>query len=273
MKELLVKNLALLPKRSKEGHKYTYGSLLIIGGSIGYLGAPELSGLAALRSGVGLASIALPNDIYYSFKKDVLSLMFFPYQTSSDIKALLPKKTAVVFGPGLNKDDPQNEAVLETLLTAKIALLIDASGLDIFKRVMDKFDDFANVVITPHLGEAARLLDGLDPLTNYELLLKKNITLVLKGSTTIIAKNNERFLANNGHPAMAVAGMGDVLSGVIGAFLAEGYSPLEASKLGVYIHQAAARYALKATHEISLISEDVINSLPFVYDELTAEQK
>ena len=116
------------------------------------------------------------------------------------------------------------------------------------------------------------MLDGLDPLSNYELLIKDNLTLVLKGSKTLIANSSECLLATKGSAALAKAGMGDVLSGIIGALLAQGYKPLEAAKLGVYIQQSAHIIALETSSPLSLMSEDIISSLPTAWNKLIAAQ-
>ncbi len=272
LKELTLQNLQAAPQRISESHKYTYGSLLVIGGSLNYMGAPQLAAQAAFKCGVGLVSIALPAHTYFKFEQKVLSAIIFPFFTKENIKERLDKFSAVVFGPGLDIKSKLHLQVLEMLLESKIPLLIDASGLHLFKKVAAKFDDLSQVVITPHLGEATTLLDGLDPLSNYELLIKDNLTLVLKGSKTLIANSSECLLATKGSAALAKAGMGDVLSGIIGALLAQGYKPLEAAKLGVYIQQSAHIIALETSSPLSLMSEDIISSLPTAWNKLIAAQ-
>ncbi|MDD3389438.1 MAG: NAD(P)H-hydrate dehydratase [Bacilli bacterium] len=262
MKQLLELDLPQIPFRRANTHKYDYGSLLVIGGSIGFFGAPQLASKASLRLGVGLVTLALPQEIYYRFEPQFFSQMIFPFAHPQDIVALLKKKTAVVFGPGLDSNIIENLEILKLLLAEKIPLVIDAGGLDIFKPLLDSNEDFSQVVITPHLGEAKRLLDDGDPLVNYSRLTINNLTLVLKGPTTLIAHKDQLFEANQGSSAMAKAGMGDVLAGMIGALLAQGYTPLEAAKLATYLHQEAARIAINQQGKISLISEDVIDALP-----------
>ena len=262
MPQLTISDLPSLPLRRANTHKYDYGSLLVIGGSIGYFGAPQLASRAAFRMGTGLVTMALPADIYYQFQPHFFSQMIFPYSSPNELMALLKKKTAVVFGPGMDAQQVVNQEMLKMILATKIPIVIDAGALDIFKTLIPHMSDLSQVVITPHLGEAKRLLDGQDPLSNYADLLIKHLTLVLKGATTIVAQDHRVFDATRGSAAMAKAGMGDVLAGMIGGLLAQGYVPLAAAKLAVYLHQEAARIAWSQKGDVSLISEDVIEALP-----------
>lgn len=268
MEKLTTNLLPTLPLRRKNTYKYDYGSLLIIGGSSAYLGAPILAGVAAFRMGTGLVTIALPENLYHRYHPEHPSLIIRPFANLDELITIMEKTTAVIFGPGIDINNPQNNVILEFLLNQKVPLLIDAGGLDILKQIdLTKYQN-RDFVFTPHLGEAKRLLDGKEPAVNYQSLIYQQNVLVLKGSVTIIANHQQSFLADRGSNAMAKAGMGDVLSGMIGALLAQGYSSLDAAKLGVYLHQSAARIAVQEIGDISLMSEDVINAIPKAIKEL-----
>ncbi|MGI6714475.1 MAG: NAD(P)H-hydrate dehydratase [Bacilli bacterium] len=268
MEKLQRLNLPDLPLRRDNTHKYDYGSLLIIGGSSSYLGAPILTGAAAFRLGTGLVTIALPEQLYQRYQPTYPSLIIRPFASLEALRTLLEQATAVVFGPGIDKDNSQNKDILLLLFESQLPLLIDASGLDILKMIKREDYHDRDFILTPHLGEARRLLDGKNPMEFYDELIYKRNVLILKGPVTIIGSQKHRFLADRGSSAMAKAGMGDVLSGIIGSLLAQGYSSLDAAKLGVYLHQSAAKFAVETRGDISLMSEDVIDSIPEAIKEI-----
>ncbi len=267
-KKLALKDLPILAARAKQTNKYDYGNILIIGGSVGYFGAPALSALAAYRTGSGLVTVLVQKKDYPFYQNQNPEVMVRPYENLHDLNEVLLKKDAVLFGPGLRGDDSLNEDVLWLLLQKNIPLVIDASGLTTLKRLLDEDRRFDQVVITPHLGEAKRLLDTEEPQKELDRLTQKGMTVVLKGADVWIANQKNTFLADRGNPGMATAGSGDVLAGIIVSYLGQKKLPIEAAQIGVYIHQSAGGLAKDEVGEDSLMASDIIRYIPKAIQEL-----
>lgn len=256
----------LLNKRRCNTHKYNYGSILILGGAIGMTGAPILAGLAALRTGSGLATIGILRKYYDYISKSYPELMIKPYD---DLKDLLTKKTAIGFGPGLGRDEQVYYDILSELINSEQPLVIDADGLYYLKAILNEIEDGSNIIITPHIGEMAMLLGvdskciGDNPIMYVEEVIDKyGFTVVLKGPATIIGNEAGIYIGNFGNPGMATAGSGDVLTGIITSLVGQGLSLINASLLGVYLHGLAGGYASEEVGEYSLIASDIIKYLP-----------
>ncbi|HOJ45250.1 MAG TPA: NAD(P)H-hydrate dehydratase [Bacilli bacterium] len=262
LKKLARKHLGKIRHRKSETNKYDYGNVFIFGGSVGYFGAPLLSAKAAYRCGSGLVHILVPNDLYEKFPQTFPEVMVHPYHKIDDVGALLYKMDAVLFGPGLNPYDSRQLEILNLLLSLKKPLVIDASGLDFLKQILPVLDDGSFIVATPHTGEAERLLDTDKPERHLDMLFDKKMTVVLKDSEVLIAQRHHSFIAINGNPGMATAGTGDVLAGMILSYLGQGYKPLEACKMAVFLHQKAASLAEDKYGEDSMMASDIIESLP-----------
>lgn len=261
-KKLTASELPIVRKRLKNTNKYDYGSILIIGGSIGYFGAPALSAFSAYRTGSGLVTVLLQKGDYPLYTNFNPEVMVKPYYNLTELNEVTQKKRAVLFGPGLKINDQTNEDVLRFLLQSKVPLVVDASGLAILHCLLEGDYDFHNVIVTPHTGEAQKLLDCEHPEEELSKLTNLGITVVLKDAYTVIASRKEKYLADLGNPGMATAGSGDVLSGMIVSLLGQGYTPLEAAKLGVYLHQSAGNLARDEVGEDSMMASDIIKKLP-----------
>jgi len=236
-----------LPQRNKDAHKGVFGSVAIIGGDVNMVGAVLLSTRAALLSGAGRIYAALLSSDAQNVDPLHPEIMF---RKPSDLSKL-DQLDCIVIGPGLGQTKDALE-LLKHWLVKKVPMLIDADALNLIAKNSDLVELVkkreAETIITPHEGEAARLLN-----TTSESI-KKNRTesalelarylksiCVLKGSSTIIAHYNcEWFVNTTGNVGLASGGTGDVLSGIIGSFIAQGLSGLEAAKIGVYVHGAAA---------------------------------
>ncbi len=277
----------LIQNRARSSHKGSYGHLLIIAGSEGKTGASILSALGALKSGCGLVSLAVPRNLNAIYETALPEAMTIPLQKSftypviDDFDFLLKQargKTAIVLGPGLGTLPETAELVTKLYKELTIPLVIDADGLNILAANRQILDNPAAArIFTPHPGEMARLLDISSKEVQVDRLhaagwLSKNQTnnslskveliTVLKGAGTICYHNNGAWAINtSGNPGMASGGMGDVLSGVLGSFLSQGYSPWEASQLGVYIHGLAADI-LAADKPIGYLASEVAATLP-----------
>ena len=263
--------------RSLYGHKGTFGYVLIIGGSTVYSGAPALAGLAALRCGAGLSIIAAPksmtstirsyspNLIVHSLEHDHICLEDLPR-----ISALLKKCDALVLGPGIGLEPPTMSAIPKIVASStamKKPVLVDADAL----RALDgtTFDN-ARVILTPHAGEFKSLAGVEPPLTwkgrvniCTEFARSRSCVLLLKGHETVVSDGNRLKVNTTGNPGLATAGSGDVLSGLIGALLAQGNDPFYAAAAGAFIHGAAGDLAVKS-RGFHLLATDIVNEIPAV---------
>lgn len=258
-----------LKKRKYNSHKYDYGAVLTIGGSIGMTGAPCMSAYGALRTGSGLSSIAAHEECTSYMQNIHPEIMIKPYGNKKDIEEAMHKKSAIAFGPGLGRKDDFNFSILEQLLQRNIPIIIDADGLYYLKAALNKIREEHQIIITPHYGEMAMLLDtdsesiGKDPLgATRKIVENYNITLLLKGTTTIIAQRDEMYFHTFGNPGMATAGSGDVLTGIILSLAGQGFTPLESCRIGAYLHSLAGDYAAEEIGEYSMIATDIIKFLP-----------
>ena len=265
-----------LPLRPRVSHKSDYGRLAIIGGSVGYTGAPSLCARAALRSGAGLVDIGVPESIYQitAVKND--EAMPFPLPSDAGgrisaaaIPAVLEKLdscTAAVIGPGMGRSDELTELMRQTVSSGTSPLIIDADGLFALSRDMNMLKTARRtVILTPHEGEFARMggiLTG-DRVSDAKSFAQKHgCILVLKGHRTITAFPGGGVYINTcGNPGMAKGGSGDVLAGVIGALACQ----LPADKAvitAVWLHSRAGDLCAEALGEYSMLPTDIIEALP-----------
>lgn len=255
---------AKLLDRPADSHKYDYGHVLIVGGSPGMVGAPLLSGMAALRSGAGLVTIAAPAEVADKLERRVKEIMTLalPADLKDFIKAR--KVSAVVIGPGL-KPAPESAALLDQLIETGLPLIIDGGALDLIKDRSPK-----NAILTPHTGEFQRLIDEKLPQERaatkpvaVKFAQARSLTLVLKGEPTYVAHLDGSIYENpTGNPGLATAGTGDVLTGVIAGLIAQHVEPGQAAEAGVYLHGLAGDIAAEAKTEPGMVAGDVIDALP-----------
>ena len=264
----------ILPRRNPISHKGDYGKLLILGGSIGYTGAPCLCARAAVRSGAGLVSLGVPEAVYPICAVKSAEEMVFPLPcengklTEAAYGAIAERMRAshiCVLGMGLGRSEGITKLVHRIVAESEIPLLIDADGLNALAedmRVLKKAK--APVVLTPHEGEFARLggiLSGNRTEDARRFAKEYNCILVLKGHRTIIAQpDGEVYITTYGTPGMAKGGTGDVLAGIIGAMM--GQLPLErAVRTGVYIHSLGGEFACSEWSEYSMTAGDIIEKI------------
>jgi len=246
----------LLPPRPAASHKGTFGHLMLLGGSQGKTGAALLAALGALRTGVGLVSLGVPQQLNPIFEASLLEAMTIPLASDyflgvddyAAIAQALPGKDALVLGPGLGTDIETAELVLRLYREACLPMVVDADALTVLGQSLPGCPRSEPRILTPHPGEMARLTgltiqeiqaDRLAVATAYAK--EKGVVLLLKGTATVIAGPDGRVAINStGNPGMATGGMGDVLAGVIGALLAQGLAAWEAACLGAFAHGLAA---------------------------------
>lgn len=271
-----------LPELNWEGHKNTYGHVLVVAGSEGMTGAAALSSRAALRVGTGLVTTCLPESLADLFDVIYPEIITKPvaetrdrtlaYAAWQDIEKGLQNKKAVVYGPGLTTQPEIKDILAKLLEKVKIPLVVDADGLNVLAQdtsILNKAQ--GPIILTPHPGEMARLtsLSTEDVQANRievsEMVAKElNAIVVLKGAGTIITTpDGKLFINSTGSPALATAGTGDVLAGVIGGLLAQGIEPVKAAVLGVYIHGLAGDLAGIEKGMRGVIAGDVLEKLPY----------
>lgn len=259
--------------RNKYYHKGDFGRVLIFAGSEGFSGAAYLSTEAAVMTGSGLTTLCCPKSI-----RDVLSIklseaMTITFEEKDRILDVLNNSNAVAFGPGLGNNNETLELLKLVISNIKSPLVLDADGINVLtdRTILENIK--APVIITPHVGEMARLT-GLE--TQYinanRIEVAKNYALntgtivLLKGYNTVITDGSRVFINPTGNSAMASGGMGDSLTGIITSFLGQGYRPLEAACLGAYVHGycgdklSKQMFCVSATH--------LIEELPYVIKDL-----
>jgi len=250
-----------LDKRLRSAHKGNFGHALVVGGDYGYAGAIQLAAEAALNSGAGLVSVATRQVHASQMYLSSAELMVHKLELITDIEDLLAKITVLVLGPGLAQREWAKE-IWPALINVEVPRVIDADALNLLAESPYYSEQW---VLTPHPGEAARLLQcsTADILQDRyqavrELQKKYGGVCILKGAGSLICAGQHVYVNSTGNPGMATGGMGDVLSGMIGALLAQKYSPLEAAKIGVYLHGLAADKAALKIGERGLRASDIL---------------
>lgn len=253
-----------LPPRSRYAHKGNFGHVLIIGGDIGYSGAARLAGMAALRVGAGLVSIATYPDNAAMMNIACPELMCHGVTSSKELEPLLEKASVIVIGTGLGQRD-WAKLLFELALDTDKPLIVDADGLNLLAQFPR---NQSNWILTPHVGEAARLLTTTTKIiqTNrfkavQTLQQKYGGIVLLKGAGTLIASKDAIAISNSGNPGMASGGMGDVLAGVIASLVSQGMSLEDAAQQGAYGHGFAADKAAKSDGERGLLASDLLPHL------------
>ncbi len=255
----------LFPARQSSAHKGQFGHVLLIGGETGYTGAIRLAAQAAARCGAGLVSIASRADHAAWLSLTQPEIMSHGVEAPGQLQQLLAKATVVVIGPGLGQSDWAKQ-LLETVLATDLPVVIDADGLNLLAENPVVLRQ--NCVMTPHPGEAGRLLK----LTSHQLqqdrfsAIKKlhqsySCVVLLKGSGTLVYDGTTISVNATGNPGMATGGMGDVLSGVIAGLIAQGEHVARATRLGAWLHGAAADASAAESGQRGLLASDL---LPFI---------
>ena len=256
-----------LPVRKRDTHKSNYGKILIFGGSVGYTGAVSLCARAAIRSGAGLVSVGVPEEIYPIIAAKLDEPMPFPMEMPlnySSIAHKLEASSVCVIGPGMGRSADALQFARDVLKHSTIPTLVDADALFAVKEDLQLL---RGKIITPHAGEFARLggqLTGNQAADACAFSEKYGCITVLKGPETAIAFPDGRvYLSRSGNPGMAVGGSGDVLAGIIGGLL--GQLPVEQAVIaGVCIHGAAGDVCAERFGEYSMTPSDMIEALPYV---------
>lgn len=271
--------LPKLPKRSENSNKGTFGKVLNISGSEYMTGAGFLSSVSALKVGAGyveLASCERALNVVATLAPEVVLAPF------SKIPELISNATVLLIGCGLSTSDTAKR-IVKTVLPAQIPTVVDADGLNILAESPEILhsannDKIKNLIFTPHPKEASRLLnceieDVLNDMENSakKICEKYNCITVLKSHNTIVSYGNKIYRNTTGNSALAKAGSGDVLAGIIAGLLAQKMTPFDASCLGVYIHGLAGDLAKNDLTAYGVLASDTVRYIPNALKILTKE--
>lgn len=284
--KLIDANLAksIIPKRKSDSYKGSFGTLVSVCGSIGFAGATILSSKSALRCGVGILNIALPKNIYSIVSPAVPEAICTLINENdhgtickSGIKTLqnaLERSSACLVGCGLGRNKDTKDVVLSILKNYNKPILLDADGINsICSNINVLMSTRSQIVLTPHPGEMARILNtDVSYINEYpkkialEFSQKYRKVLVLKGSKTIVSSpDGDLFVNDFENSGLSKGGSGDVLAGIIASFLAQGVKPLNSAILGVYLHSTAGKICSERFSERAMLPSDVIDVLPELF--------
>jgi len=271
----------LFPERDSESHKGNFGHVFILAGSPGKTGAAALAANAAMRCGTGLVTLGIPQSLNSSVEPQVIEAMTCPL--SDNDTGLLTKsayekiieiakdKDAIAIGPGIGTDKKTKELIEKLIKTINIPIILDADSLNLIAQnpsiLKNKKSD---IILTPHPGEMARLAattvkeiqdNRLESAIDFSE--KYDITLVLKGANTIISlADNNTFICPTGNPGMASGGMGDVLTGMIAGFMAQGFSSKDSSIAGVFLHGLCGDMLAESEGAFGFLASDMVKTIP-----------
>lgn len=259
----------LFPPRHRAAHKGDFGHLLIIAGSEGYTGAPVLTAHAAARAGAGLVTLAVPRNIY-------------PIVAATCPPEIMPRPldqfdsfenfSAIAIGPGMGRSAEAQSFVINLLANVTKPTVVDADAINALAATGAPLRP--GLVLTPHPGEMARLVgkSAKEVQTQRWEIARgfaqaRGVVLVLKGAGSVVTDHTGKLWINStGNPGMAKGGMGDALTGIIGALLAQGIAPLDAARAGVFIHGLAGDLAAERAGEIAMQAGDLIANLGAAFE-------
>ena len=271
-----------LLQRKVKSHKGDFGHILILAGSSRFSGAALLCAESALRAGAGLVTLGTPKSINLAIAqrkpKEVMTLPLpetregtLSLTAFAKISSFLKNADVLIIGPGLGNNPATYALVRKIIKKTKLPMVVDADALNALSNHLEILKSHsAGIILTPHEMEMSRLFSiGIDSIKkNRKLIAKKcakyyNSVLILKGHNTVVTDGGKQLYINKtGNPGMAKAGSGDVLSGIVGAFLSQGLANFKAAKYAVYIHGLAGDIAAKDKTQVGLIASDIINRIP-----------
>jgi NAD(P)H-hydrate epimerase len=279
----------LLPKRPLNAHKGTFGTALIVAGSVSYTGAAFLSGKAAYRAGAGLVTMALPEPLHAALSGQIpeATWIALPHESGfisskavDVLKNNLDRATALLIGPGFGLEDTTRKFIENILPEIKLPVIFDADGLKLLSQIKDWFKKIpAPAVLTPHPGEMS-VMTGLskDEIQNNRREIASKFArewghvLILKGAFTVVASPDGRMtVIPVASPTLARAGTGDVLAGLIVGLRAQGLDAYESAVAGAWIHARAGLEAgSRLGGSVSVLAGDVLEAVPIVLAEMNA---
>jgi len=276
-----------LLRRKLKSHKRDFGHIFILAGSARFSGAAVLASSACMRAGAGLVTIGIPKSLNSSLIKiKPLEVMTLPLPETKEsslslnayrkIIEFLKNIDILVIGPGLSQNSSTQNLVRKLILEIDKPMVIDADGINalvghlpLLKRIPSTANRLSKI-FTPHPGEMARLLNKtIDEIQRKRKIIainfsrEYNVIVVLKGYRTVVCSPKGNFYINKtGNPGMATGGSGDVLTGMIAAFLGQGLNPFSAAKYAVYLHGLAGDLAVREKTQVCMIASDIIKKIP-----------
>lgn len=276
-----------IKERIPSSHKGNFGHVLILAGSSQYTGAASLCALGALRTGAGLVTLGIPKSLISVYQTKLTESMNLglPETESGSlseeaypfIMKFIENIDCIALGPGISKHPSTIKLVRKIISTSHKPIVIDADGINaIADELLVLRKAKAPLLLTPHPGEMSKLLHTSVKSVQTdrwkitrELADKYGITIIFKGFHSVIAGDDKKIYINSsGNPGMASGGMGDVLTGIIAALIAQGYKPLDGARLGAFIHGLAGDLTAKEKGEVGILASDIIEKIPFVLREL-----
>lgn len=267
--------LQLLPDRDPNGHKGTFGKILLLCGSRGFTGAAYLAAMGALRTGAGLVYLGVPESIYGIEAVKLHEPVVFPLQdhdgklaisAAEEIRNRLPQMDAVLIGCGLGQSEGTLEAVRTVLMYADCPVVVDADGINVLRPHKDLLRGrTAPTILTPHDGEFLRFGGQLGDNrmeSAAAFSLEWNCILLLKGHRTCITDGQTGYINHTGNPGIAVGGSGDILAGMIVSLIGQGIAPLEAAACGAWLHGAAGDLCAEEIGQYGMIPTDMLTRIP-----------
>ena len=264
-----------LPDRHIDSHKGDYGRVLFICGSKCYTGAPYFATMGALRTGTGLAYLAVPECIHNIVPTKMHEPVIYGLPDENgmlsekalpEILNLLKGKDAVLIGPGLGQSAGTKAVVSAVLMYANCPVVLDADGINVMKAHKDILRGRKGAtILTPHVGEFERFAFAIGEdrlLSAAKLADELGAIVVLKGHRTVTTDGETCYINTTGNPGMATGGSGDILAGIIAGLIGQGFEPLKAAALGVCIHGAAGDLCASEIGTYGMLPTDMLSALP-----------
>lgn len=271
----------LLSRQNKKSYKNTFGHLLILAGSQRMLGATALCGLSAMRSGAGLVTLGIPQSLNLTVQSKISNvIMTLPLQETQEgsiafsafnqVEKFYSLFDGIAIGPGLSLNSSTQKFIRKIILTSPKPLVIDADALNALQGHLDILKHTSTVkILTPHLGEMERLTGLKKTIIEkdrtkiaIDFAQKNQCVLLLKGDKTLVVDmKGKKYVNTTGNSGMATAGSGDVLTGIITAFVGQGLEGFQSAKYGAYIHGKAGDLASQSRGRISMIATDIIENI------------
>lgn len=277
----------MLKKRLPWGHKGTFGKTFVIAGSTGMTGAACLTGMASLKTGSGIVSLAVPRTLNIVFEQKLTEIMTVPVEDTgmgafsrNCVLELMPhikNSDVLAIGPGIGKGEDIMEVLKYVFDNFSTPIVLDADGLNCICENLDILSRHeGQVVITPHPGEMSRLTGNpireitANPIkTALEFAQKYSAIVLLKGAVSVVADPSGALYVNRtGNEGMATAGSGDVLTGIVAGFVSQGYDAFDAAVLASFLHGFAGDIASEQIAQDSITASDILNNLPFALKKL-----
>jgi NAD(P)H-hydrate epimerase len=281
-----------LPRRQPDTHKGDYGRALLVGGSRGMSGAISLAGMAALRGGAGLVTLAVPDrclETVAGFEPCYMTLPvpcdergYLTLDALPAIQSAAGQATCVALGPGLGRTPGITQLVTELYTSLACPLVLDADGLNALSSAVRGFVGAAGPrILTPHPGEFRRIVaacrgadgdegDEGDESLALQLAEELGAVIVLKGHRTLVTDGRLQYHNQSGNPGMATGGSGDILTGLITALVCQGLSGYDAARLGVWVHGRAGDLTALRLGQVGMMARDLLDDLPLALCEVEA---